>query len=228
MLMRNRPLAALIVSTLFILQVACSSQQVSIEESIEPMGEQAAADASFDAEKTADDIEKDQALAEASGSDFTDPNEVQLNGDVSSTTVVDPIDNPAAPEAPAMADAPIASPMPEMTDEPGLDAKANSAVYFAKSSARVSREYREQLREIARQLKSDRSLKVTLIGHCDIRGSAAFNRRLAMQRVGAVKSALMKMGVKSKQMSLGAPQLAQSGATEAEHAQNRRVEVEFQ
>jgi len=228
MLMRKRPLAALIVSALFTLQVACSSQEVSTEESIQPIGDEAPAEAPADTEKTEADIEKEKALAEASGSDFTDPNEVQLNGDVPSTTLVDPVDNTAAPESPAMADAPVVPEMPEMASEPSLGVNANEAVYFAKSSSRVTREYREQLKEIALKLKSDRSLKVTLIGHCDIRGSAAFNRRLAVKRARAVKSALMKMGVKSKQMSLGAPQLAQTGETEEEHAQNRRVEVEFQ
>jgi outer membrane protein OmpA-like peptidoglycan-associated protein len=192
------------------------------------MGDEASAEVPSDTEQTEGDIEKDEALAEASSSDFTDPHEVQLNGDVPSTTRVDPIDNAATPETPVMADAPIGLEIPEIANEPDLEVNANSTVYFAKSSSRVTREYRQQLREIALKLKSDRNLKVTLLGHCDIRGSAAFNRRLAKQRVRAVKSALMKMGVTSKQISLGAPQLAQSGATEAEHAQNRRVEVEFQ
>lgn len=237
MLMRTRPLAALIVSALFSLQVACSSQETSTEESIQPVGEEAPADAPTDAEntgsvienteKTEADIEKEKAIAEASGSDFTDPSQVQLNGDGSPATAVDPVDT-TAPEAPAMSDipAPEAPAVSDMGLDSGLGAPASGSVYFAKASAKISREYREQLKEIAAKLKADRSMKGVLVGHCDNRGSAAFNRRLANKRAKAVKAALMKMGVKAKQMSIGAPQLAQSGSTEEEHAQNRRVEIQ--
>jgi outer membrane protein OmpA-like peptidoglycan-associated protein len=230
MLMRTRPLAALILTALFSWQVACSSQQETTEESIQPAGEEFPAEAPTDAENTGAesenseaDAEKEKALAEASGSDFTDPGQVQLNGDsgdASSATLVDPVDNdaPLAPEAP-MADTGL---------DAGLDAASNASVYFAKSSSRISRSDREQLKEIAAKLKGDRSLKVALTGHCDIRGSAAYNRRLAIKRAKAVRSALLKLGVRRSQMSIGAPQLAQTGETEEEHAQNRRVEIEFQ
>ncbi|HET9236052.1 MAG TPA: OmpA family protein [Oligoflexus sp.] len=235
MLMRTRPLAALIVSALFSLQVACSSQETTTEESIQPVGEEAPADAPTDAEntgsvtenteKTEADIEKEKAIAEASGSDFTDPSQVQLNGDGSPATPVDPVDTTGAP---AMSDipAPEAPMASDMGLDAGLGAPASGSVYFAKASAKVSREYREQLKDIAAKLKADRSMKVVLVGHCDNRGSTAFNRRLANKRAKAVKAALMKMGVKSRQMSIGAPQLAQSGSTEEEHAQNRRVEIQ--
>lgn len=238
MLMRTRPLIALIISALFTLQVACSSQETATEESIQPVGEEAPAEAPTDAEntdtfsenteKTEADIEKEKAIAEASGSDFTDPSQVQLNGDNTSATAVDPVDSMPAPEAPVMTD--TAAPEAPMASDMGLDAglgmPASGSVYFAKASARISREYREQLKEIAGKLKADRSMKVVLTGHCDNRGSTAYNRRLAIKRAKAVKSALTKMGVKSKQMSIGAPQLAQSGSTEEEHAQNRRVEIQ--
>jgi outer membrane protein OmpA-like peptidoglycan-associated protein len=228
--MRTRPLAALIVSALFSLQVACSSQANSIEESIQPVGEEAPADAPMDAENTRSeaDIEKEIAIAEASGSDSIDPSQVQLNGDGSPATPVDPVDGAVAPDAPAMSDIP--APEAPTTSDIGLDSglgtPASGSVYFAKASSKVSREYREQLKEIAANLKADRSMKVVLVGHCDNRGSAAFNRRLANKRAKAVKAALMKMGVKAKQMSIGAPQLVQSGSTEEEHTQNRRVEIQ--
>lgn len=239
MLLRTRPLVALMVSALFSLQVACSSQETTTEESIQPVGEEAPAEAPTDAEntdafggtteKTEADIEKEKAIAEASGSDFTDPSQVQLNGDGSPATPVDSVDNTPVPELPAMTDMPAAPESPMASDmglDAGLDTPASGSVYFAKSSSKVSREYREQLKEIAAKLKADRSIKVVLTGHCDNRGSAAFNRRLANKRAKAVKAILMKMGVKAKQMSIGAPQLAQSGSTEEEHAQNRRVEIQ--
>jgi peptidoglycan-associated lipoprotein len=238
MLMRTRPFIASIIAALFTLQVACSSQETATEESIQPVGEEAPAEAPTDAEntdafsenteKTEADIEKEKAIAEASGSDFTDPSQVQLNGDSTSSTAVDSFDSTPAPEVPVMAD--TAAPEASMASDMGLDASlgmtASGSVYFAKASARISREYRQQLKEIAGQLKADRSMKVVLTGHCDNRGSKAYNRRLAIKRAKAVKSALMKMGVKSKQMSIGAPQLAQTGSSEEEHAQNRRVEIQ--
>ncbi|WP_176736964.1 OmpA family protein [Oligoflexus tunisiensis] len=238
MLMRTRPLAALVLTALFSWQVACSSQEETTEESIQPAGEEFPAEAPTDAEKTEAeastekseaDLEQEKALAEASGSDFTDPSQVQLNGDASTSTLVDPVDNTEAPETPAMSDAPLApeAPMADMGLDAGLDTASNASVYFAKASSRISRDDRAQLKDIAAKLKADRSLKVTLTGHCDNRGSTAYNRRLAIKRAKAVRSALMKMGVKRGQLSLGAPQLAQTGETEEEHAQNRRVEIEF-
>lgn len=232
MLMRPRPFAALILTSLFVMQAgACSSQETGVEESIQPASEDAPAEITTEAEKSEADIEREKALGEASSSDFTDPNEVQLHGDAALSTPVDPVDNTVDPEASAMADTPVTIEDPavsELTSESSFGIPSAAAIYFASSSARVSREYREQLKEVAAKLKADRSMKVTLTGHSDNRGRAAFNRRLAMKRARAVKAALMKMGVKGKQMTVGTPQLAQSGETAEEHAQNRRVEIEFQ
>jgi outer membrane protein OmpA-like peptidoglycan-associated protein len=239
MLMRTRPLVALILSAVFSLQLACSSQEKETEESIQAFGDETVAEAPADAEntnpflenteKTEADIEKEKAIAEASSSDFTDPSQVQLNGDNAASTAVDSMDNTPVPEAPELTDTSMTPEAPMASDmglDAGLTAAASGAVYFANASARISREYREQLKDIAAQLKADRSMKVVLTGHCDSRGSAAYNRRLAMKRAKAVRSVLLKMGVKARQMSLGAPQLAQNGSTEEEHAQNRRVEIQ--
>lgn len=206
---RSRTLSTLLASSFFILFLgACSSHELATEETVQPTEEQGAALST----------ETEKAIAEASSADFTEPSEVQLDGGIE--TAVDTVDNTPTPE-------PVAT-TPDLMTESSLEAvDGNAAIYFAKSSARVSREYRDQLQEIAGKWASDHKPHITLRGHCDQRGSAAFNRRLAVKRARAVKAALVRMGVRSRQITIGSAQLASSGSTEEEHARNRRVEVEF-
>jgi len=247
MLSSFRTISAFLLSSFLAINLgACSTQEVKTEESIQASEDSLAAEPTADADKTTDDVQQqeiDKAFTEASSSDFTDPNEVQLNatnnsatGDIPSTdnslstdtslstaSVDDMGSTIPAPEAPELT-----------TDTSDANLAINSStvtVYFAKSSSRVSREFRAELKELAAKLKADRSLKIQISGHSDSRGSPVFNRRLALKRAKAVKSYLVKLGVKSKQVnvtSFGKDKLAQAGETEQEHRMNRRVEVEFQ
>lgn len=224
MVLRTRPLSKTLFSIFFLIHLgACSSLDLATEETVQSSEDQASAEAGSDVPTT----EIDKAIAEASRSDFTEPTDVQLSGDMP----VDTEKATAVPDTTAVdaVDTSMPTPVvPDFTSESAAAISSSVSIYFAKSSSRVTREYHAQLIELAGKLKQDRSIRVNLSGHCDNRGSAAFNRRLANKRAKAVKSVLMKMGVKSRQMHIAAPQLAQSGGSEQQHAQNRRVEVEFQ
>lgn len=218
--MKLRPLMILLPAFIVLQLVACSSQETTPEESIQASEDETPAVAKDSDESTA----PENAQAEEENSDELDPKDVQLDTDASQPTAPVAVEeeNSAAPAAETTA----ASPVPDFTAESSsASTLAAAAVYFATSSARVSQEDRRLLRETAKQMKTNRSSKITLIAHCDKRGSVGFNRRLAMKRAQAVKNALISMGVKSKQIKIGAPQLEQEGSTEEEFAQNRRVDI---
>ena len=72
------------------------------------------------------------------------------------------------------------------------------------------------------------SRAVRLEGHCDVRGSAAYNQQLGEKRADAVVKYLRKKGlaaVRLSRLSWGKSKPACEEATEACHARNRRVEA---
>jgi peptidoglycan-associated lipoprotein len=69
---------------------------------------------------------------------------------------------------------------------------------------------------------------VRLEGHCDVRGSAAYNQQLGDRRADAVVKYLRKKGlaaVRLSKLSWGKSRPLCEEATEACHARNRRVEA---
>jgi peptidoglycan-associated lipoprotein len=249
MLSSFRTISAFLLSSFLVINLgACSTQEATTEESIQSSEDSLAAAPPKDAEKATDDAkqqELDKAFAEASSTDFTDPNDVQLNGSPNSASGDTPSSiadsSPSADSSLSTASvddmdstipAPEAPDLTSDTSDTNMVTNAKSmTVYFGKSSSRVSREFRAELKELAAKLKADRSLKIHISGHCDSRGSPVFNRRLALKRAKAVKSYLVKLGVKSNQVhvsSFGKDKLVQAGESEQEHRMNRRVELEFQ
>tara|TARA_R110001592_G_scaffold363109_2_gene680389 strand:+ start:63753 stop:65078 length:1326 start_codon:yes stop_codon:yes gene_type:complete len=74
-------------------------------------------------------------------------------------------------------------------------------------------------------------LKIVLSGHTDERGREEYNYKLSKRRVEAGKDYLVKRGIDKKRIitqALGETDLKiENAKTEAEHVQNRRVEIEI-
>lgn len=101
-------------------------------------------------------------------------------------------------------------------------------VYFDFDSAQVRSEFNGGLEAKAQYLSADRSRRVKLEGHTDERGGSEYNLALGQQRAEAVRRSLAVLGVSESQMeavSYGKERLADAGADENAHAQNRRVEL---
>ena len=84
------------------------------------------------------------------------------------------------------------------------------------------------LDELAQVLKEDVHLRVTLIGHTDNIGTAAFNERLSVARANRVKAYLISKGVGTERISAdgkGMTEPLNANRTEEERAKNRRVEL---
>ena len=76
-------------------------------------------------------------------------------------------------------------------------------------------------------LKSSPTLKVSIEGHCDSRGSDEYNLALGERRAHVVKSYLVSLGVASDRLetiSYGEELPADSAMTKTAWAMNRRTE----
>ncbi len=84
------------------------------------------------------------------------------------------------------------------------------------------------LKEAASILKENSSVKVTVEGHTDAKGSDEYNLKLSNRRAAAVKAFLVQEGVAESRLStrgLGESQPVASNETDDGRAQNRRVEL---
>ena len=102
-------------------------------------------------------------------------------------------------------------------------------IYFDTGKADVKPESDAALKEIAKLLQQDPSLKLLVVGHTDSAGTLASNMDLSKRRADAVVQALTaKYGVAPARLSAqGAGPLAPVASNKAEEgrAKNRRVEL---
>ena len=106
------------------------------------------------------------------------------------------------------------------------DFKANrrDRVFFDFNQATLSADAKKISAEQATWLKTYPATKATIEGHCDIRGTAEFNRALGAKRAESAKKELVKNGVavdRLKTISYGKDRPQVPGTTLAAHAQNR-------
>jgi len=105
----------------------------------------------------------------------------------------------------------------------GVNFENNSAVLTAKAKS--------VLKDVANSLKKRPDVKVTIAGHTDSRGSAAYNKMLSQRRADSVRRHLASMGVKAsnlKSKGFGEEQPIATNDTAAGRAENRRVELRMQ
>lgn len=99
-------------------------------------------------------------------------------------------------------------------------------VFFGFDKSDLTAEARATLDRQAAWLKQYPSLKVTMEGHCDERGTREYNLALGERRAAAAKNYLVAAGVSAervKTVSYGKERPAVLGSNEAAWAQNRRA-----
>ena len=102
----------------------------------------------------------------------------------------------------------------------------NEMVYFAFDDASLDQQAQEVLREKAVWLRDNPDAGVIIEGHCDERGTNAYNLALGERRAESVKSFLVNLGVDASRLttiSYGEERPIAFGQTEAAWAQNRRA-----
>lgn len=73
--------------------------------------------------------------------------------------------------------------------------------FFDTDKADIRSDAREALQQTADFLKSEPSIRVTIEGHCDERGSTEYNLGLGDRRAAAVKAYLVSLGVSADRMT---------------------------
>ncbi|MBE3667426.1 peptidoglycan-associated lipoprotein [Vibrio navarrensis] len=104
--------------------------------------------------------------------------------------------------------------------------RETQTVYFAFDNATIASDYEEMLAAHAAYLSKNPSLKVTIEGHADERGTPEYNIALGERRAQAVAKYLQAMGVQADQISIvsyGEEKPLLLGQTEEIYAKNRRA-----
>lgn len=125
---------------------------------------------------------------------------------------------PAEQAAPAVpAQAPVA-----VVVAPGMELKI---IYFDFDKYDIKPEFRDAIKFNAQELNKNKSVKVTIEGHADERGTTEYNLALGERRAVAVQKALIAEGVEGsrlKVVSYGEERPVDPGHDEAAWAKNRR------
>ena len=101
-------------------------------------------------------------------------------------------------------------------------------IYFEFDSSELRPEDTDVVARHAVQLSGNSNLRVRLEGHADERGSREYNIGLGERRSQTVRRLLLIQGASISQIStvsFGEERPAAMGSSEADYAQNRRVEI---
>ncbi len=104
----------------------------------------------------------------------------------------------------------------------------NEHIHFAFNSSLLSDEARRILHGKAEYLRANPQVMVTVEGHCDERGTNAFNVALGERRADSVKTYLVDLGVgtiRLTTMSYGKERPVAAGHDEESWARNRRAQI---
>jgi peptidoglycan-associated lipoprotein len=136
----------------------------------------------------------------------------------------DTVDSAAAATPPRAAPAPVAEPAPQPQQACSLD-----RVHFAFDSALLDDAARGELKAAAACLSDRRPVDLLVEGHCDERGTAAYNLALGNRRAVAVTRYLADLGVKVPMttISFGKELPIAKGHDEGAWSENRRAELKL-
>jgi peptidoglycan-associated lipoprotein len=130
-----------------------------------------------------------------------------------------------APAAPV--EEPAETPIETPTEAPAdVSPISLSDVFFDFDKYSLSSEAKSTLEANAREMKRVGEANITIEGHCDERGTKAYNLALGEKRAGAAKDYLVSLGVTASRIttiSYGKERPFDSGHDESAWAKNRRA-----
>ncbi len=127
------------------------------------------------------------------------------------TTVVSPMDENAQMSEQAMAEEKL---------------REQSTIFFKFDNSEISSDYEDVLSAHAAYLSNNPSMKVTIEGYADERGTPEYNIALGERRAEAVSKYIQALGVQADQISIvsyGEEKPLVMGQTEEAYSQNRRA-----
>ncbi|CAM4033598.1 peptidoglycan-associated lipoprotein Pal [Bordetella tumulicola] len=105
------------------------------------------------------------------------------------------------------------------------------SVYFDFDSYSVPEQYRSLVETHAGYLASHQQQRVQIQGNTDERGGAEYNLALGQRRADAVRRTMTLLGATDAQIetiSFGKEKPRATGSSEADYAENRRADIEYQ
>jgi OmpA-OmpF porin, OOP family len=129
--------------------------------------------------------------------------------------------------------APVAAPMAAAAPAPAPAPAAivrSFQVFFDFDKSDIRSDAQPIIEEAAKNARQGGVSKITLTGHTDAAGTAAYNVKLSQRRADAVKAALVKMGFKAEDIVTVAKGKADQLVPTADgvrEPKNRRVEIVF-
>ena len=131
-----------------------------------------------------------------------------------------------SPSASAAAEAmPMKAKGPASGTQEDLEVNVGDRVFFGYDKSNIMSEAQTVLQRQAAWLKKYPSVRVSIEGHCDERGTREYNLALGERRANAVKDYLTALGIdrsRVKTISYGKERPVALGSNEAAWAQNRR------
>lgn len=107
----------------------------------------------------------------------------------------------------------------------------NENIYFDFDSSVLTYQAQELLKEKAQWLKDNPDANVVIEGHCDERGTNAYNLALGERRAESAKTFLVNLGISSTRMttiSYGEERPVDLGHNEEAWAKNRRAKFDIE
>ena len=141
---------------------------------------------------------------------------------------------PAQPRSQAEEPGAAEEAIPPSFEEESADQKVESGirdVFFAFDDYSLSEEARTALAADAKLLGDNKSVKVTIEGHCDERGTVEYNLALGEKRALSAKNYLVNYGIDGSRISVisyGKERPFDQGHDEEAWAQNRRAHFVIQ
>lgn len=137
--------------------------------------------------------------------------------------VDEPVVSEPSPAPTEPAEEPIEEPVSQPVD---MSPVSLNDVFFDFDQYNLSSEAKSTLEANARELKRVADAGITIEGHCDERGTKAYNLALGEKRAGAAKDYLVTLGVTASRIntiSYGKERPFENGSNESAWAKNRRA-----
>jgi outer membrane protein OmpA-like peptidoglycan-associated protein len=83
-----------------------------------------------------------------------------------------------------------------------LAAQAERVVFFDFNKSELTKQYKQQLRRLAKRLHTNPGKTITIVGFADRMGDAAYNEKLALKRAKTVRDFLVGVGIKAKKIEV--------------------------
>jgi peptidoglycan-associated lipoprotein len=170
------------------------------------------------------------ALAGCASTDTQDPAPVEEKGGATTTAPAGGATTSGTTTAGVTGSATAGAAGANAHKDPNSILSQKRSVYFDYDQFAIKDEYKGSIDAHAKYLQGTRTLRITLQGHTDERGTREYNIALGQKRADAVKKLMQVLGateVQIETVSFGKEKPRREGHDEASWTENRRVDIVY-